>query len=80
MLEIFHLHDLANFQLTLLAGWIGAALGPLDGFLKRVTPPDPVAGDQFLCFGEGAVNHDAFVFGELRAHPWNWDGGLRRRA
>ena len=66
--EILHFEHLADFDLGFSAGHrIWAALDPLDGLFFGFHLPQPVAGDQFLGFGEGAVDHRALVAREAHA-------------
>ena len=54
--------------MAFLAGLqIRGALGPLDGFLKRFRLNDNEAGDEFLRFGEWAIDHfDFAVAGKMQ--------------
>src|SRR5687767_1731836 len=65
--EVLGGKDLANFNLRRAFHGIGAALDPLDRFLKRLALPDPKAGDELFCFGEGAVSDGAVLAVELNA-------------
>src|SRR5262245_16411079 len=64
--EVVGLKDLADLDLGLLTGGVGAALHPLDRCRLRLQLPDPEAGDQLLRFGERTVDH-----GPLRAREPN---------
>src|SRR3569832_234769 len=46
---------------------VRAALHPLNGFFQRPHLPEPEAGNQFLGFGKGAVDHRAIL--AFKAHP-----------
>ena len=47
--------------------FVGAALDPLDRLFERLYLPEPEGGDEFLGFGEGAVNDGALLAGEVDA-------------
>src|SRR6185369_508963 len=55
--EVLRLEDLANFDLARFVVWVGAALDPLHRLLEGAHLHQPVAGDQLLGLGEGAVDH-----------------------
>src|SRR5215469_7303101 len=66
--EVFGLEDLADLYVGLAFVEDGAALDPLDRLFERLDLPEPEAGDQFLAFDEGAVNHGGAVLaGEVDA-------------
>src|SRR5690349_3277403 len=50
-----------NLDLAVFRVGIGAALEPFDGFFHGAYLPNPVAGDQFLGFCEGAVDNGALA-------------------
>src|SRR5436305_13545303 len=60
--EVLRLEDLADLDLLVLER---GALEPLDRLVLRLHPPDPVAGDQLLGLGEGAVDHGRLAVREL---------------
>src|SRR5215813_10516031 len=49
----------ANFDLFAVAE--GRALQPFDRFFHRTDLPEPEAGDEFFCFGEGAIDHSGLL-------------------
>jgi hypothetical protein len=57
--EGFGLEDLADLYVGL--AFVGAALDPLDRPFERLDLPEPEARDQFLAFGERAVNDGAVL-------------------
>src|SRR5689334_22273134 len=57
--KICQLEDGTDFYFALRQHRVGAAFDPFDGFVHVADFPDPVAGDQFLGFGEGAVDDAA---------------------
>jgi len=66
--ELFGLEDLADLYVGL--AFVRTALDPLDGLFERLDLPEPEAGDDFLAFGEGAVNDGGAVLaGEVDAAP-----------
>src|ERR1700733_698271 len=66
--EVFHLKDLANFDLGVDAGVaVGGTLDPLDGMFEGFDLQDREAGDELLGLGEGAVDDGARLAGEFDA-------------
>src|SRR5215467_7232734 len=65
--EVFWLQDLADLYVGFAFVGVGASLDPLDGLFERLNLPEPEAGDEFLAFGEGAVNDGAVLAGEVDA-------------
>src|SRR5215831_3042672 len=63
--KLFDLEDLADLDVALAIGGVGASLDPLDGLFERLNLPEPEADDDFLAFGEGAVNDGAVLAGEV---------------
>src|SRR4249919_2917797 len=55
--EVLGLEDLADFDRARLVVRVGAALDPLHRLLEGAHLHQPVAGDQLLGLGEGAVDH-----------------------
>src|SRR5688572_652667 len=64
--KIAHLEERPDLDLTVLER---GALEPLDRLLLRLHVDEPVAGDQLLGLGEGAVGHRALLprVGDARA-------------
>src|SRR5258708_7319277 len=58
--EVLRLEHLADLDLGILPHRIWAALDQFDRLFLRLHLPDPVAGDQLLGLGEGAVHYSAF--------------------
>src|SRR6516164_3452922 len=65
--EVFGLEDLADLYVAFAIVAVGASLDPLDRLFERLNLPEPEAGDEFLAFGEGAVNDGAVLAGEVEA-------------
>src|SRR5258708_35305874 len=67
--EIGQLEKLAHFDFAVVAGMRRRrALGPLESFFAGLHLNDPVACDELLSCGEGAINHGAsVVYGEFDA-------------
>src|SRR5215472_17237444 len=65
--EVFRLEDLADLYVSFAIGGVGASFDPLDGLFERLHLPEPEASDEFLAFGEGAVNDGALLAGEVDA-------------
>src|SRR5580693_8991760 len=63
--EVFGLKDLADLYVGL--AFVGTALDPLDGLFERLDLPEPEAGDEFVAFGERAVNDGPVLAGEVDA-------------
>ena len=66
--EIFGFEDAADFDIG-VGAWVrmGAAFDPFGRFFERLALPHPEAGNEFLGFGEGAVDDGAFVALEFDA-------------
>src|SRR5712692_643584 len=66
--EVVHLEKLADLDFAFLA-WVrrGGALGPFDRLFPGLHLNDPVSGDEFFGFGEGAVDDGALGSRELDA-------------
>src|SRR5215468_7292465 len=73
--EGFGLEDLADLYVAFAVGGVGASLDPLDRLFERLNLPEPEAGDEFLGFGEGAVNDGAVLAGEVDAGAFG--GGMK---
>src|SRR5882724_13008726 len=61
--EIVQLEELAEFDFTFaILAFVGSGspLGPLERLFAGLDLDDPLTGDEFLCFGESAVNNGAF--------------------
>ena len=71
--EVFEVRNLTDLDVGFAL--VRAALDPLDGLFERLDPPEPVAGDEFLGFGEGAVNDGAVPAGEVDAGAFG--GGVK---
>ena len=69
--EIAELEDLAELNEAVLGGFAGTRdpEGPIDGFLLGLDLDKPVAGDEFLGFGEGPVDNGTFAIGKLDTSP-----------
>src|SRR5215469_12134522 len=65
--EVLGLQDLADLYVGFAFVGVGASLDPLDRLFERLNLPEPEAGDEFLAFGEGAVNDGAVLAGEVDA-------------
>src|SRR5439155_18253914 len=57
--EVFGLEDLPKLDLD--ATVEGGPLEPFDGLFLRPNLPQPVAGNQFLSFGERAIDHGSLL-------------------
>ena len=81
--EVFHLEDLADFDLGVAGAAVGAALDPLDGLFEGLDLQDREAGDELLGFGEGAVDDGADLPEKLTRAPlelgWRPSGRAGRR-
>src|SRR6516225_1017269 len=73
--EVFGLEDLADLYVAFAIVAVGASLDPLDRLFERLNLPEPEAGDEFLAFGEGAVNDGAVLAGEVDAGAFG--GGVK---
>src|SRR5450755_434262 len=71
--EILHLIELPDFDVGALGHGVGCTLHPANRFLQRLALPNPVAGYQFRCVGEGTHANHAVLPGERHTSP------LRRR-
>src|ERR1700680_2443184 len=67
--EIVHFEHLANLYLAFLSFAVrrGHALRPFDRFFLRLHLDNPVAGYEFLCLGEGPVDHGPLASRDLDA-------------
>src|SRR5438105_2632324 len=74
--EIFQFEELAQFYFAILSFVRSrSALGPFEGFFTGFYLDDPIAGDEFLGFGERAVNDtDALAAGIF--DPCSFGAGL----
>src|SRR5262245_38065117 len=65
--EVSHFEQLANLDITIFIVRIRNFLSQRFCFFEVFAFPNPVAGDQLLGFGEGSVNHCAFVTLDINA-------------
>src|SRR5262245_52716649 len=61
--EVFHLEDWTQLDLAVRVVRIGATLDPCDCLIHRLHLPDPVAGNELLCFSKRAVHDRHFGVG-----------------
>src|SRR5258707_4066064 len=54
--EVFHLKDLADFDFVVAGAAVGTTLDPLDGLFAGLDLQYRETGDEFLGFGEWAVD------------------------
>src|SRR5690606_25843664 len=73
--EILRLDHLTDLDLRIPQHRIRAAAYPFHRLVHRTYLPDPVAGDQLLRFGKGAIDDGAGTSGE--AHALAARGGLQ---
>src|SRR5262245_35622411 len=65
--EVVVLEELPDLEHGLVAGGVGAALGPLDRLFLRLDLPHPVASHELLGLRERSVHHRALGTQELHA-------------
>src|SRR5580698_787649 len=66
-LEVAHLEERADFEVALFIVRVRAALHPLDALLEGSRLQDPIARDELLRLGEGAVDDGALAAREADA-------------
>src|SRR6516165_2509482 len=69
--KIAELENLAELNVAVPGGFgrTRDPQGPIDGFLLGLDLDKPVAGDEFLGFGEGPVDNSTFAIGKLDTSP-----------
>src|SRR5262249_56071464 len=76
--KIFEFKELAKFDDAVLRCAMRSrdALGPGNGFVAGLDVDDPVAGDEFLGFSEGAVNDRDFAIAGRKVDARSFGAGL----